>query len=189
MHARPPYDAITRILHLLLVVLGIAAIVSGQFAGDVRRAAHPGFDVHQWLGLGMAGAVVLRFVWGVIGPRAVRFSAWLPVTGPRLALVAEDLRSLAALKLPERAGHDGLAGAVQAFGLLGFLWMAATGAVLFTFIEPGSRTGGWLRAVQELHEGGQVAVLGYIAVHAVAVVAHSVAGAPVWRRMFAPRGY
>lgn len=177
------YDAGTRLIHLALVVLGIAALVSGQFAEDYRRASHAGFDLHRWIGLGMALALATRFAWGLVGPKEMRFASWVPVTRSRLRAVGEDLATLLRLRLPERAGHDGLAGLVQAIGLLGFAWMAITGAILFGYLEGGTRASGWLRAVKELHEGGQAVVLAYLAVHAGAVLVHALAGDPVWRRM------
>jgi len=36
-----PYDATTRLIHLLLAAVGIAALVSGQFSGDYRRPVLP----------------------------------------------------------------------------------------------------------------------------------------------------
>lgn len=179
------YDPATRRIHLLLAALGVAAIVSGQFAGDYRRGAHPGFDVHKWIGVGMGVALLARLVWGVVGPRDVRFSSWLPVSAARLARAWRDVRMLAHLRLPtHEAGHEGLAGLVQAAGLLAFAWMAVTGALLFTFLEPGARAVGWVRVVKELHEGGQFAVLAYMALHVGAVLANALAGRPLWRRMF-----
>jgi len=183
-----PYDAGSRILHLLLAALGVAAVISGQFAGDYFRRPHLGFDIHQWIGLATACALLLRLAWGLVGPAAMRFSRWLPVTRARLALAWDDLAALARLRLPEHhERHAGLAGLVQAVGLAAFAWMAVTGVVLFAYLDPGVRAPGWLRAVKELHEGGEPVLLGYIALHVGAVVAHSVAGRPVWRRMFSLR--
>lgn len=177
------YDAGTRLIHLALVLFGIAALVSGQFAGDYRRESHTGFDIHRWLGLAMALAVAVRIAWGFAGPREARFAAWLPVTRARIAVVAQDLGTLARLRLPIHAGHEGLSGLVQAIGLAAFAWLAASGAILFGYLEPGARATGWLRAVKELHEGGQAVALAYIAVHAGAVLMHSLASDPIWRRM------
>jgi len=177
------YDAATRLIHLALVLFGIAALVSGQFAGDYRRELHTGFDIHRWIGLGMALSVAVRVAWGFVGPKEVRFAEWLPVTRARLTVVAEDLAALARLRLPVHAGHEGLSGLVQAIGLAAFAWMAVTGAILFGYLEPGARASGWMRAVKELHEGGQVVALAYITLHAGAVLVHSLAGDPVWRRM------
>ena len=179
------YDAPTRLLHLLLAVFGIAALISGQFADDYRRVVHTGFDVHRWIGLAMALALALRVLWGFAGPRIVRFAHWLPLTRARLALVWDDLTALARLRLPLREEHQGLAALLQAIGLLAFLWMAASGALLFFFLVPGARATGWLGVVKELHEGGEPVVIAYVALHVGAVVVHSIAGQPVWRRMFA----
>jgi len=177
------YDAGTRHIHLMLVVLGIAALVSGQFAGDYRREIHTGFDVHRWIGVGMALAVALRLVWGFTGPKEVRFASWLPMTRARLMHCADDVLGLLRLRLPVREGHEGISGLLQAIGLAAFAWMAITGAILFTWLEPGARAGGWLHTVKELHEGGQVVAIAYVAIHAGAVLLHSLAGHPVWRRI------
>jgi cytochrome b len=177
------YDAGTRLIHLALVLFGVAALISGQFADDYRRANHTGFDIHRWIGLGMALAIALRLLWGLFGPMEVRFASWLPVTRERLRAVGEDIAALLRFRLPVRAGHDGLAGLVQAIGLLGFAWMAITGALLFAWLQPGSRAAGIVSVVKELHEGGQAVVLAYIAIHAGAVLVHALAGDPIWKRM------
>ena len=177
------YDVPTRSIHLLLALGAIAALVSGQFAGDFRRAAHPGFDVHRLIGLAMALIVALRLAWGVAGPAAARFSSWLPLTRARLAKVREDAAGLLRLRLPMREGHDGLPGLVQAIGLLAFAWMAVTGALMFAYLEPGARPVGWMRAVKELHEAGQPVAIAYLVLHVGAAIAHSIAGHPVWQRI------
>jgi cytochrome b len=178
-----PYDFPTRLIHFLLAALGVAALVSGQFAGDYRRPAHPGFDIHREIGLATAVAIALRLVWGLVAQGEARFSRWVPFTRERLRLAWQDVRDLARLRLPQRAGHAGLSGLVQALGLLAFLWMAATGSVLYAFLEPGARVSGWLGAVRELHEGGQAAVLTYLFLHVGAVIAHAIAGESLWRRI------
>jgi cytochrome b len=181
--AEAAFDAPTRTIHLALAILGIAAVLSGQFADDYRNATHIGFTVHRWIGIGMGAALLARVLWGIAGPRVSRFSKWLPVTRARLSLALQDIVLLGRLQLPERKGHEGLAGLVQAIGLLAFLWMAATGAILFAYLEPGARARGWLHALKDLHEGGQAVVLAYLGLHLGAVVLHSLAGKPIWRRM------
>jgi len=176
-------DPATRLIHLALVLFGLAALLSGQFADDYKRAAHPGFTIHGWTGIGMALALGVRLLWGLVGPRAVRFSQWVPVTRQRLGYVAEDVGWLLRLRMPHRATHEGLAGLVQFAGLIAFAWMAATGAVMFYALEPGARTTGWLHLVKELHEAGQGAVIAYLALHGGAVVLHAFTGDDGWRRM------
>jgi cytochrome b len=184
-------DLATRLIHLALVVGGIAALVSGQFAGDYRKPEHTGFSIHQWCGIVMAVAVGVRWLWGFAGPRAQRFSSWFPVTRGRLAAAWQDIIALARFTLPARPQHQGLAGPVQAAGLCAFAWMAVTGALLFVWLEPGARAAGGVRLVKELHEGAQVVLWTYLALHVGAVILHALTGHDLWRRMFflgGPRG-
>jgi cytochrome b len=177
------YDPVSRLIHLALAVLGIAALVSGEFAGDYRKAEHLGFTVHGWIGLAMAAALALRLLWGIAGPREMRFAHWVPVTADRLRRVAGDLASLARLRLPPTGKHEGLAALVQAIGLAVFAWAAASGVLLYLYIEPGVRAAGWLRTVKELHEAAQPVLIAYVVLHIGAVLAHAIAGHAIWRRM------
>ena len=182
----PQYDTVSRLIHMALAVLGIAAIASGQFAGDYKSSVHFGFTVHSWIGLGLAGAIGFRLLWGIIGPRDMRFSHWFPLTAARMRLVGNDLASLVRLELPDREKHLGLSGFVQALGLLAFTWTALTGGLLYIYLEPGSRATGGVRFIKELHEGAQAVLLGYLALHIGAVLLHALVGHPIWRRMFPP---
>jgi cytochrome b len=177
-------DLATRLIHLALVVCGIAALVSGQFAGDYRKPEHTGFSIHQWCGIAMAVTVGLRWLWGIAGLRAQRFSSWFPLTRARLAAAWQDITALIRFKLPVRPQHQGLAGLVQAVGLCAFAWMAVTGTLLFVWLEPGARAVGGVRLIKGLHEAGQVVLWSYLALHVGAVILHSLAGHDLWRRMF-----
>ncbi|HEX2651949.1 MAG TPA: cytochrome b/b6 domain-containing protein [Burkholderiales bacterium] len=177
------YDGVSRSIHLALALFGLAALLTGDLAGDYKRAEHSGFTIHSWIGLGMAVALGLRLAWGIVGPRDARFSRWLPVTAARLRLAVRDVAELARLRLPVPGRHEGLAAIVQAIGLVAFAWSAATGAVLYVYLEPGTRAAGWLRMVQELHEGAEPVLIAYVVLHVGAVLAHAIAGHAVWRRM------
>lgn len=177
-------DALSRAIHLALVICGVAALVSGQFAGDYKAILHPGYTLHRWIGAAMAAWLGARVFWGIVGPRLMRFSAWWSTTRVRLKLIGQDIVVLMRFKLPARAIHEGLAGLVQAIGLIAFAWMAITGLLLFAWLEPGARATGWMRVMKELHEGGQAAVYGFLGLHAGAVVAHAFAGDDAWRHMF-----
>jgi cytochrome b len=177
-------DFATRLIHLALVVCGIAALISGQFAGDYRRPEHTGFSIHQWCGIIMAAAVALRWLWGFAGPSAQRFSTWFPLTRARLAAAWLDIITLARFTLPVRPQHQGLAGLVQAAGLCAFAWMAVTGTLMFIWLEPGARAVGGMRLIKQLHEGGQAVLWVYLALHVGAVILHALGGHHLWRRMF-----
>ena len=176
-------DLVTRALHLTLIVFGVAAWLSGDLSDFEERTVSLGFTLHRWLGIAASAAVGLRITWGVIGPRGVRFSSWVPATWKHWRLVLEDIGMLLRLRLPERAAHQGLAGVVQSFGLLVFAWAAATGSVLFFWLEPGVRPGFWLDLVKDFHEVGETLIPAFLAVHVGATMVHGLAGNTRWRRM------
>jgi cytochrome b561 len=177
-------DALTRSIHLAMVVCGMAALMSGQFAGDYKSADHGGFVIHRWCGIAMALVMLVYVARGLSGAAAQRFSSWIPFNRRRLQSVWQDVLTLTRLQLPERPLHGGLAGLVQTAGLAAFGWMALSGALLFFWLEPGSRATGTLRLVKKLHEAGEMVVWCYLALHAGAVFWHAVAGRPLWRSMF-----
>jgi hypothetical protein len=120
-------DGITIFLHAGLMVLGVLAWLTGQWAGDYKKLHHWGFAIHKHLGIGLAFFLLLRIGYGFVGPSAARFAAWVPYSLDRLNAVWEDLLALVKLKLPDRPARQGLAGLVETFGLAVFTWMAATG--------------------------------------------------------------
>ncbi len=176
-------DAYTRMLHLGLMVFGVLAWATSFFAGDYKRAVHPGFTVHSLLGMGLAVCLTLRLIYGFTGPATARFREWVPYTRERLRVVWEDLLGLAGIRLPQRATHQGLSGMVHAFGLLAYTWMASTGFLMYLFVHPGRRARGALHAIKEIHEAGDWAVMVFLCLHVGAVVLHSLQGDHVWRKM------
>lgn len=180
MQAAIELDAGSRLIHLMLALSGVAAVATGDFADDGVL----GFSVHAWLGNAFALGIALRVLWGFAGPRAMRFATWVPRNRAQLQPVLEDVLGLLRLRLPQRPLHGGLAGLIQALGLVVFAWMAVTGLPLFFYAEPGVRAAGWLKILEELHEGGEGLVYAYLALHVGAVVLHAVMGDGSWRDMF-----
>ncbi len=177
-------DGFTIFLHAGLMVFGVLAWLTGLEAGDYKKIPHTWFSLHKWLGMGLTTFLVLRLGYGFWGPVKNRFSQWLPYTPARLGLVFEDIRTLLSFKLPQRPPHQGLAGLWEAFGLLVFTWMAATGSYMFLFLQPGRKASGSLYVVKELHEIGQWLIPIFLAVHVGAVILHALAGDHRWRKMF-----
>lgn len=184
LNAREELDGFTIFLHFGLMLFGLLAWFSGDWAGDYKNIPHAGFTIHKMLGLGTALFLSARLFHGFWGPKQARFADWVPYTGARLRLVFEDLRSLLTLKLPDRPPHQGLAGLWETFGLAIFTWMTLTGAVMFLFLTPGHKTRGFTHLVKELHELGEVLVPVFLAVHVSAVIVHALAGDHRWRKMF-----
>lgn len=186
-NANPPasdLDNLTRLIHLGLALLGIAAWISGLFAGDYKRIGHPGFSIHQWFGISLSFLVFFRVWMGFYGSKEALFREWVPFTLERLRWVMEDLVKLLRLKLPDRPAHGGLAGVVQIFGLAVFAWMAATGMLMFIFLQPGHKARGLMHLLKELHEAGLWLIPIFLGIHVGAVTLHALTGNPVWRRAF-----
>lgn len=178
-----PLGAFVILIHLGLVIAGMAAWLSGDLADDYKKLAHSGFTLHSWVGMGAAFFIFLRLVWGVFGPQNMRFTRWAPFTKERLARVGEDIRGLLRFRMPERPTHEGLSGLVQMFGLLIFLFMALSGGFLFFSLEPGQKAQGLAHAVKELHEAGVLLIPLFLFTHVGAVALHALAGRHLWRRM------
>ena len=177
-------DSFTIFLHLGLMLFGVLAWFTAEWAGDYKKMHHLGFTVHKMLGIGTALFVGARLFHGFWGPESARFANWAPFTPERLKLVFEDLRNLFMLKLPDRPPRQGLAGLWEAFGLAVFTWMAATGSCMFLFLTPGHKTRGFMHVLKELHELGEWLVPIFLVVHVAAVCLHALAGDHRWRKMF-----
>jgi cytochrome b len=176
-------DVFTRIVHLGMMIFGVIAWIAGDWAGDYEHAKHLGYTVHSWLGMGLALFVSLRLIYGLTGPKAIRFSHWVPYTKSRLIFVWEDIQTLLRFHLPDRPAHQGLAGLVQTFGLLTFSWMALTGSLMFFYLKPGIETVGIMHYIEEMHEIGEGLILLFLGLHVGAVTLHALAGHHLWRKM------
>jgi len=174
------YPLPARILHLGLAGFGIAAFSTGEFAEYGGNS--PGYLLHAYLGLSLAAFIILRIGSGVAGRGVLRFSGWSPLSGRQWALARQDLRSLLRFEVPDRGMHLGLAGLTQAFGLLLFGWMALTGTGLYFLID-GPETG-LLEAIEEVHEIGEALIPLYLTLHVGSVIVHTLAGNPIWKRMW-----
>ena len=172
------------LIHLGLVVCGIAALLSGLLAGDYKRIEHLGFTVHSWIGMAGAYVVLMRVALGIVGPPELRFSNWVPYTRERLSYVKEDIMGLLKFRLPDRPTHVGVSGLVQTFGLLAFLVTALSGIFLFFTIDPGQKSRGLVHAVKEFHEAGLSLILIFLSMHVGAVTMHALRGHHLWRRIF-----
>jgi cytochrome b len=102
------WDALVRIAHWTMAILVAAAWWTGE---------HDQLDAHRLIGAALAGLLVFRLVWGVVGTRTARFAAF--VKGP--AQVLRYARTL--LRPPEAAGPPGHnpMGGWSVLGLLGLL--------------------------------------------------------------------
>ncbi|WP_417911383.1 cytochrome b/b6 domain-containing protein [Candidatus Electronema sp. TJ] len=175
---------LVRFWHLAMIALVLSALLSGEGADDYKKMDQAGFLLHGGIGLAVLAALCGYFLHGLIGPKDSRLSSWFPFTPARLRQTGKDIAVLTTFKLPEHRRRQGLAGLVQFFGLIAFSWLAATGAVMYFFMERGAKVHGIMHMVKEAHEVGTVLIPIYLALHVGAVIAHSLTGHQVWKEIF-----
>ncbi len=144
------WDAPVRVFHWLTVA---------SFAGAWITAESERWRlIHVTLGYTVAGLVVFRILWGLIGTRHARFSSF--VRGPRAA--AHYLGSLLRGRPERHAGHNP-AGALAIVALLGLaLAVVASGWATYN-----DRFGGW---IEEAHEALATGMLALVGVHVAGVL-------------------
>lgn len=147
------WDAPVRVFHWLMVA---------SFAGAWLTAESERWRLlHVTLGYTMVGLVAFRIVWGLMGTRYARFSAF--VRSP--AAVIRYMASLVKGRPERHVGHNP-AGAIAIVAmLLMTLAVGVTGWAVYN-----STGGEWLG---NLHEGVANAMLALIAIHVIAVLASS----------------
>lgn len=147
------WDPLVRLFHWSLV----AAFAANAFF------TKPGREVHRWVGYTVAGLVIIRLVWGLVGTRHARFADFLP--SPRAAL--EQLGEMLSGRKRVHLGHSPLGSLMIYNLLLTMAGLAATGYAMTTVAYFGVE---W---VEELH-GALVSWAEIsIAAHIVAVVVES----------------
>lgn len=174
------YPLYAKLTHAGVALFGVTAFLSGELAE--HGSGSPGFYVHAYLGLSLGLFVVLRLITGIGSSGSMRFSGWSPFSAKQWRLALEDTRSLGRLRVPARGMHEGLAGLTQAFGLMLFGWMGLTGTAIF-MLEGGSGRR-LFEVMEELHEVGEALIPLYLVLHVGSVVVHSLAGKPIWQRMW-----
>ena len=145
------WDVFVRVFHWSLVILFVAAFVTGD--GSER--------LHIAVGYAIAVLVALRIVWGFVGTRHARFASF--VHGPRA--VKRYLLSLVSLHPERHVGHNPAGG----WAVLALLGLGAVTA-LTGWLNFNDYGGHWL---EELHEGAASAMLALVFVHIGAVVVSS----------------
>ena len=175
------YPLYAKFLHMGLAMFGVTAYLTAELAENGQEST--GYLLHAYLGLSLAAFLLMRAFPGFIGGGPLKFSGWRLFSRQQWLQVFEDIRGLFRLRMPERGMHEGIAGLVQAVGLLAFAWMGITGTGLFLFGDKSESD--LIEMIEELHEIGEGIIPLYLMLHIGAVFAHSIAGKPVWKRMWA----
>jgi len=126
------WDPLVRVFHWSLATLFIVAYATGDEVEQVHIAA----------GYTIACLIVLRILWGVVGPQHARFASF--VRSPREVLAY--LRDVVRLRAPRHIGHNPAGGAMIVALLAMLIATCVTGYLMTTDAYWGAE---W---VEELHE-------------------------------------
>jgi cytochrome b len=149
----PVWDLFVRMFHWSLV----ACVLIDYFVVD------DGETLHQWLGYIAAGLVLVRVVWGFIGPEHARFADFFPTT----ARLRAHLAALRSRQPVFHAGHNPF-GAVMMLTLMGLvLLLGLSGYMETTDLFWGVE---W---IQETHEVLADLLIGLVALHVLASIVMS----------------
>ena len=174
------YPTYAKAIHLGIAVFGITAYLTGDWAeGDGTSL---GYLMHTYLGLSLVAFMLLRIGAGFPGRHVLTFKGWSPFSRQQWCLAIEDVYTLLKLGVPEREPHQGLAGITQAFGLIVFAWMGATGTAIY-LLNDGLKSGAF-KFAEEVHELGEALIPIYLVMHVGAVILHTLSGKPIWKKMF-----
>lgn len=112
------WDPFVRVFHWSLVA-GFAA--NALFVDDDSK-------LHEWVGYFVVGLVLLRLLWGLIGPQFARFASFWP----KAATLQEQLTDMATGRRRAHLGHTPL-GALMILNLLAvMLAIGGTGYMMTT---------------------------------------------------------
>jgi len=167
-------------MHAGLVIFGIAAFLTGELAEEAEHGLSAGYWLHVYLGLTLTVFLFSHFIYRAI-TEGWSILKWLPGKESVYSAIREDINQLSRFRLPVRNDHSGIAGLVQTFGLLIFLWVAMTGIILL--IVGGPEGSGFAHAVGEAHEAGEYLIPIFLFLHIGAVILHTFAGHAIWQRM------
>jgi cytochrome b len=115
--SQPVWDPLIRIGHWTLVIAFFTTYLSGD---DL-------FNIHKWAGYVVAAYVLIRIVWGLVGPKYARFSNF--VRGP--GAVFGYLRALMTGKVKDYTGHNPAGGAMVVALLFSLLVTTSSGLALY----------------------------------------------------------
>lgn len=172
------YSIPTKFIHMGLALFGIFAYLTAE--GAESGEAGFGYLLHAYLGLTLMAFILLRVISGYTGK--MRFSSWSPFSRTQWLLAITDVKGLLKFKIPARGMHEGIAGLVQAFGLVVFAWMGATGTALYFINE--SVNGSLYEIIEEAHEVGEALIPLFLMLHVGAVILHSLMGKPNWKKIW-----
>ncbi len=162
------WDPVVRGFHWTLVAAYFVAYLSED----------DWLQIHVLAGYLIAGLLVLRVVWGLVGSRHARFSDFVF----RPAVVLGYLQDLLAQRARRYLGHNPAGGAMVVLMLVTLVLTAGSGLALYGLTEHAGPLAGWMAAVpqhyehtlEEVHEALANFSLFLVFVHIMGVLVESV---------------
>ena len=149
----PVWDPLVRVFHWSLV----AAFAVAWLTGDDLET------VHEVAGYTIAGLVMFRLLWGVVGPRHARFADFVYRPATVIGYLADTIR----LRAKRHIGHNPAGGAMVIALLVALSATAGTGILMTTDAFWGSE---WL---EEAHEFAANLTLALVGLHVAGVLVAS----------------
>ncbi len=130
------WDPLVRLTHWTIVG---AVLVNGLISEE-------GSPLHVWVGYGLAAVLALRLLWGFIGPREARFSAFPPSP----ARAAAHVRDISAGRLTQHLSHNPL-GALMAYAIWATLAVIIASGIAMAGIPKSDGVNAEQRSAVEAH--------------------------------------
>lgn len=163
------WDLPTRLFHWALVVCVGGALVTVKLGGNWMQW-------HLNFGIATLALLVFRIIWGLIGPRYARFSAFLPSVRAAWAYWRN-----ASTLTQHHAGHNPL-GAWSVYALLGLLLLQASTGLFSSddimYQGPLSVlvSNDTVSQLTRLHKRGETFIFGLIGLHLAAIIFYTIKG-------------
>ncbi|MDN0081585.1 cytochrome b/b6 domain-containing protein [Crenobacter sp. SG2305] len=158
------WDAPTRLFHWSLVAGFAGMWYSGKQGGDLLQ-------YHIWCGIGIAGLLLFRLLWGMVGSDTARFAHFVRGPGTIMRYLKGELAE------HEQPGHNPL-GALMVVALLGvLLFQVSTGlfsADVDSYLYDGPLAAridsGLAEAITAWHKLSFNLLLGLVGLHVLAIL-------------------
>lgn len=190
--ARRVYDPLLRVLHWGIALAIVALITTSQLADTFEHSTYEKtiWNLHIFAGYGLSSTLLIRLLWGLVGPVSAR---WKDLWHPAVWKAALRSRHL---PRTHRIGHDAIASLAYllAYGVMALMVVTGLGLAASEF-HTGPLTV-WLGDVRwledilgEPHEIGFALMLGFISLHMAALVYHQLRGERVAQSMVTGKQY
>lgn len=135
------WDPLVRVFHWLLV--------AGFFTAYLTEGEDETLTLHTWAGYTVAGLILVRLVWGLVGTRHARFSDFVK----RPAVIKEYLLGVLRLHPRRYLGHNPAGGLMIVFLLISLLGTVFFGMGLYAVEDQAGPLAGWLGGLGETQGG------------------------------------